>query len=77
MKFLDPEWHDKLSSTNTVLLEWLEDGVLIPDGFVLAAVVQTAGHGRYNRHWISQTGQILTSSRKLHHNTKGLTTFSR
>ena len=62
MKFLDPEWHDKLTSTNTVLLEWLRDGVAIPKGFVLAAVEQTAGHGRYNRHWISQAGQDLTFS---------------
>jgi BirA family biotin operon repressor/biotin-[acetyl-CoA-carboxylase] ligase len=62
MKFLYPEWHDKLSSTNTVLLEWLRDGVAIPNGFVLAAVEQTAGHGRYNRHWISQAGQDLTFS---------------
>mgnify|MGYP006419333093 FL=1 len=38
MKFLDPEWYDKLSATNTVLLEWLKDGVSIPNGFVLAAV---------------------------------------
>ncbi len=62
MKFLDPEWHDKLSSTNTVLMDWLKDGVAIPQGFVLAAVEQTAGRGRYNRHWISQAGQDLTFS---------------
>ncbi len=62
MKFLSPEWHDKLSSTNTVLMEWLKDGVAIPTGFVLAAVEQTAGHGRYNRHWISQAGRDLTFS---------------
>ena len=66
MKFLDPEWHDKLSSTNTVLLEWLRDGVAIPTGFVLAAVEQTAGHGRYNRLWVSQPGQDLTFSFLLH-----------
>lgn len=66
MKFLNPEWHDKLSSTNTVLLEWLRDGVEIYPGFVLAAVEQTAGHGRYNRHWISQSGQDLTFSFLLH-----------
>lgn len=62
MKFLYPEWHDKLSSTNTVLMDWLKDGVAVPMGFVLAAVEQTAGHGRYNRHWISQAGQDLTFS---------------
>jgi len=62
MKFLYPEWHDKLSSTNTALLEWLKDGVAIPGGFVLAAVEQTAGHGRNNRHWVSQAGRDLTFS---------------
>jgi len=62
MKFLDPEWHDKLSSTNTVLLDWLKSGEKIPPGFVLAALEQTAGHGRYNRHWISKAGRDLTFS---------------
>ena len=62
MKFLKPEWHDKLSSTNTVLMDWLKDGIAISHGFVLAAAEQTAGHGRYNRHWISQAGQNLTFS---------------
>lgn len=62
MKFLEPEWHDKLSSTNTVLLDWLKDGTVLPSGFVLAAVEQTAGHGRKNRHWISHAGQDLTFS---------------
>ncbi|GJQ60586.1 MAG: biotin--[acetyl-CoA-carboxylase] ligase [Candidatus Scalindua sp. AMX11] len=62
MKFLQPEWHDKVSSTNTVLMDWLKDGVTIPMGFVLAAVEQTAGHGRYNRHWVSQSGLDLTFS---------------
>ncbi|MBC8551183.1 MAG: biotin--[acetyl-CoA-carboxylase] ligase [Candidatus Brocadiales bacterium] len=62
MKFLSPEWHDKLSSTNTILMDWLKDGMVIPSGFVLAAVEQSAGHGRYNRHWISQPGQGLTFS---------------
>ncbi len=62
MKFLSPEWHDKLSSSNTVLMDWLKDGVAIPQGFVLAAVEQTAGHGRYNRHWVSMAGQDLTFS---------------
>ena len=62
MKFLNPEWHDKLSSTNSLLMDWLKDGVAIPNGFVLAAVEQTAGRGRYNRHWVSKAGQDLTFS---------------
>ncbi len=66
MKFLEPEWHDKLSSTNAVLLEWLKDGMEIPEGFVLSAVEQTAGHGRCNRHWVSQAGRDLTFSFTLY-----------
>ena len=62
MKFLDPEWYDKLYATDTVLLEWLKDGVSIPNGFVLAAVGHTAGHGRSNRHWVSQAGRDLAFS---------------
>jgi biotin-(acetyl-CoA carboxylase) ligase len=62
MKFFDPEWYDNLYATNTVLLEWLKDGVSIPNGFVLAAVGQTAGHGRCNRHWVSQAGRDLAFS---------------
>jgi BirA family biotin operon repressor/biotin-[acetyl-CoA-carboxylase] ligase len=62
VKFLDPEWHDKLTSTNTVLMAWLKEGVAIPHGYVLAAVEQTEGHGRYNRHWVSMAGQDLTFS---------------
>ncbi|MDR4506360.1 MAG: biotin--[acetyl-CoA-carboxylase] ligase [Candidatus Scalindua sp.] len=63
MKFLDPEWHDKLSSTNTVLLDLLKNEETRPSpGFVLAALEQTAGHGRYNRHWISKAGRDLTFS---------------
>ncbi len=62
MKFLDPEWHEKLSSTNTVLIDWLKDGIAIPHGFVLATDEQTDGHGRYNRKWISTAGQDLTFS---------------
>lgn len=62
MKFLNPEWHDRLSSTNTVLIDWLKDGIAIPHGYVLAAVEQTAGRGRYNRHWIAMAGLDLTFS---------------
>lgn len=62
MEFLQPEWHNKLSSTNTVLLEWLKNGKEIPSGFVLAALEQTAGHGRNKHHWISRAGEDLTFS---------------
>ncbi|MCF6150638.1 MAG: biotin--[acetyl-CoA-carboxylase] ligase [Candidatus Kuenenia sp.] len=78
MKFLEPEWHDKLSSTNTVLLDWLKDGEDIPAGFVLAALEQTAGHGRSNHHWLSQPGEDLTFSFLLptHHDFSGLASLS-
>lgn len=62
MKFNEPEWHDKLSSTNSVLMERLKSGQELPSGFVLATLEQTAGHGRYGRHWVSQAGRDLTFS---------------
>lgn len=62
IKFLKPEWHDKLSSTNSVLLERLKHEKELPSGFVLATLEQTAGHGRFDRHWISHAGRDLTFS---------------
>ncbi|MBM4054045.1 MAG: biotin--[acetyl-CoA-carboxylase] ligase [Planctomycetes bacterium] len=78
MKFLEPEWHDKLSSTNTVLMERLRDGEDIPAGFVLAALEQTAGHGRSDHHWVSLPGEDLTFSFLLptHHDISGLASLS-
>ncbi|WP_347275195.1 biotin--[acetyl-CoA-carboxylase] ligase [Candidatus Kuenenia sp.] len=78
IKFLEPEWHDKLSSTNTVLLDWLKDEKDIPAGFVLAALEQTAGHGRSNHHWLSQPGEDLTFSFLLYtrHDLSGLASLS-
>jgi BirA family biotin operon repressor/biotin-[acetyl-CoA-carboxylase] ligase len=62
MEFLPPEWHDQITSTNTVLLERLRLGQALPSGFVLAAREQTAGRGRQGRSWISRPGRDLTFS---------------
>ena len=62
MRFCEPEWHDRLASTNTVLMDRLRGGEDLPHGFVLAAREQTAGRGRYKRPWVSGVGQNLTFS---------------
>ena len=62
MEFLAPEWHDRLPSTSTSLLERLRQGEELPPGFVLAAREQTAGRGRYQRQWVSGVGRDLTFS---------------
>jgi BirA family biotin operon repressor/biotin-[acetyl-CoA-carboxylase] ligase len=62
MKFHQPEWHDRLPSTNSTLLERLSSGQNIPTGSVIAAHTQTAGRGRYNRRWLAEAGQNLTFS---------------
>ena len=62
MKFETPEWHDRLPSTNSVLLDRIREGENLPSGFVLAAREQTEGRGRYDRTWVSQAGQDLTFS---------------
>ena len=62
MKFLPVEWHDRLASTNTELLERLRGGRRLPSGFVLAAREQSAGRGRFERRWVSRPGRDLTFS---------------
>ena len=62
MELLRPEWHDRLDSTNTVLLARLRRGEPLPAGFVLAARDQTGGRGRLGRAWVSQPGRDLTFS---------------
>ena len=61
MKFLRPEWCDRLPSTNASVLERFERGV-VPDGYVLAAREQTAGRGRFERRWVSAAGCDLAFS---------------
>ncbi len=60
--FLKPEWHDKLPSTSTAILNRLKAGEDLPSGFVLAALEQTLGHGRFGRYWQSKPGKDLTFS---------------
>ena len=62
MVFQTPEWHDQLTSTNTVLLNRLSSGEELRSGFVLATREQTAGRGRYARRWIGEPGKNLTFS---------------
>jgi BirA family transcriptional regulator, biotin operon repressor / biotin---[acetyl-CoA-carboxylase] ligase len=62
MQFLSPEWHERVTSTNTVLLERLKGGEELISGFVLAAREQTAGRGRYERKWVSEEGGNLAFS---------------
>jgi BirA family transcriptional regulator, biotin operon repressor / biotin---[acetyl-CoA-carboxylase] ligase len=62
MEFMQPQWHQRLASTNRALLEQLKNGDEIADGFVLAALEQTAGHGRLDHRWVSQAGRDLTFS---------------
>lgn len=62
MTFLSPEWRDRVRSTNTCLLQRLSNGDVLPSGYVLAAREQTAGRGRYRRHWIARANENLTFS---------------
>ena len=62
MQFQPPEWHDRLTSTNTVLCDrFLQDNSL-PDGFILAAHHQTSGRGRLGRSWKTLDSKNLTFS---------------
>jgi len=60
--FLQPEWHDKLPSTSSAILNRLKAGEDLPSGFVLAALEQTLGHGRFGRYWQSKPAKDLTFS---------------
>lgn len=60
--FREPEWQAVLPSTNTALRQRVEAGEELPSGFVLAAVAQTEGRGRYGRRWQSGAGRDLTFS---------------
>jgi len=62
MKFAEPEWFEQLTSTNTIVLERIDAGERLPDGFVLATTEQTAGRGRGTRHWHAKAGRDLCCS---------------
>lgn len=60
-RFLAPEWHDSLPSTNTFLRE-RQRAARDPGGTVVAALTQTAGRGRMGNVWVSPAGADLTFS---------------
>jgi BirA family transcriptional regulator, biotin operon repressor / biotin---[acetyl-CoA-carboxylase] ligase len=62
MKFDEPEWFEQLTSTNTIVLERIDAGERLPDGYVLATTEQTAGRGRGTRHWHAEAGRDLCCS---------------
>ena len=62
MEFASVEWHERLTSTNSVLLEWVRQGRELASGFVVAARQQTSGRGRYDRKWVAPAGKNLTFS---------------
>ena len=62
MIFSKIEWHESLTSTNSLLLERVVEGKTLAPGFVVAARQQTAGRGRYERKWIAPAGKNLTFS---------------
>lgn len=66
MEFVPPEWVDRVTSTNTALIERLSAGEQLPSGYVLATTNQTAGRGRGQHRWTSQPGRDLACSFVLH-----------
>lgn len=59
-------WYDSVASTNTCALEWLQE--FPPEYTLVATDQQTAGYGRNQRSWHSQTGASLTFSFIVHPN---------
>lgn len=66
MQFAEPEWLDRVTSTNTVLLARIEAGTVPAHGTVLAANEQTAGRGRGRHQWQAQPGRDLCFSFVCH-----------
>ena len=62
MRFQDPQWFDRITSTNTALLDRVEGGEDVPGGTVLATTEQTAGRGRGSRRWLTHPGLDLACS---------------
>ena len=62
VRFSQPEWVERVTSTNSALIERLDRGDPLTDGYVLAAREQTAGRGRGKRQWQSQPGRDLCCS---------------
>jgi BirA family transcriptional regulator, biotin operon repressor / biotin---[acetyl-CoA-carboxylase] ligase len=62
MQFHPVQWHDRLPSTNSYLVERLADEPRLASGTVVAARCQTAGRGRHARSWQSTPGRDLAFS---------------
>lgn len=54
------EWHDEVDSTNRRAAELAAEGH--PEGYAVAADVQTAGRGRHGRSWTAPAGTSLMVS---------------
>jgi len=50
---------ESVSSTNDLAIRMAEEGA--PEGTVVVALEQTAGKGRYGRHWVSPAGGLYLS----------------
>ncbi|MDA0333958.1 MAG: biotin--[acetyl-CoA-carboxylase] ligase [bacterium] len=66
MRFLPPQWIERVASTNTSLLEQLAGGICLAAGTVLATDEQTAGRGRGDHQWQTKPGRDLACSFVLH-----------
>lgn len=54
------QYFDELGSTNSLALEWADEGA--PEGAVVVTDHQTAGRGRWGRSWSSAPGSLLQFS---------------
>lgn len=61
MKIPEPIWLQEVTSTNTILGERIKSST-IPSGTIIAAHMQTAGRGRFDRKWQSGRSANLTFS---------------
>ena len=59
------EHHTEVASTNDIALEHGKAGA--PEGTLILAEYQTAGRGRYGRHWTAPRGKCILASVILRH----------
>ncbi len=59
-------YFESINSTNLVGLDWLNQGA--PDGAVIFADYQSAGRGRFERHWVTNPGCAIAVSILVHPN---------
>ncbi len=59
---LEPEWEERLASTNSELVRRLSTGEALASGYLLAVREQTAGRGRLGHTWNSAPGRDLCFS---------------